>query len=1395
MDKGLSNYIKYCLGYIKLTRERTVAAQQKDSAGLDKKYFSLEGLLNGEEDGNLGELVNLDTFYSYDPKKVPDEKKDEYEKEKELANKLDNIYQKYQNDPFTKQIIFNFGYFEVELPIIDASTPEDEERLIRQSQGDATEEEIAKTITYLDTNYTGKPINVDGKQGIIVGKPFGKIKVEFTDGTSKTFEKSMVQSAKATPQDASNYLKEKAIELLKEKDLTEEDESESKITKTKLDRFPLFALPVRIEKDINKSGVGKYSVYSVDPEVQVNIGMLEAILGEGLYFQLLKEVGEYEIDGKLALPILDLEVFKEIWHKIKAQLRLKEVNFDEESFLLEEIKIVLSPRVNYFLAEDLAKLSQLDEEDLGDTALTSWTLDDELTVEGDTPHETSLYFPFLYDKYQLSTLSLLGNKASIIQGPPGTGKSETIANVLSQLAATGKRVLFVSQKAQALKVVKDKLKKLDVKYLFGYIPNPNSAQIGEEDEVDGIAPQLSALGSYIQKLDMNIGSNPQISELAPAVEEKIDLQNKISLSLEKQRRFYALHQEFLSLSAFDIEVSDFTRFSENFTSEDWEKMKSLKKEIADSKDFLKNYEKQNPEDTMIEELKPFQDQRYSRSLLSAREGFSKIWKNIEMLQKGIMVLSSEINEYESMTIKDDFDNRFAVLNPKESDFVELLGVLKKDIYATAYDRHSKLMRTVNNINRNLRLKETLKRLPREIVDYVGQFLSQDVSRTEAKKFIDALYEYFNHYKKIRTLGQDKILLMQTLEDFTNTNQKSFVPEIRGMMRDCICKLEVSIIEIDNFFNALIKYFSYYEKLADLNSALEVLNTLLDSRLSTCGMSHEDFAVIEKLIGEDRLMTAHDVKKNILCVQEIRSELLRLTKAESLNTLSSKIKRTEIDRTKRIAGYLQNIVNQNILKKWKTGITIKQIVQKLAKAFGKSKKAFKTFDNLRKDSDNFNAILELIPIWIMELDDASRIIPLEAGIFDYVILDEASQCNIAYTLPVMFRSKRALFVGDSEQMRDSTTMFKSNKHFEALARMYQIPPERQIKAFGDTVQSVLNIAENRGFMAKTLHYHYRSPKELIGFSNEYFYKPNGKDLIPLNSNYLAYGDTNRVMLIHEVESDGSEEVSDKINVAEAKEILKLFKEFRNDEKYNDKSIGILTFFNHQATYLRELFEKEGFKEERDNYKISIIEGIQGDEKDIVIYSFVIRSPDQKNKYTSLTGEGGDIQAAVNKGRVNVAFSRARLQVHCFISMPTHEMPDKIWLKKYLEYIQENGEVSFYDTDLSPFDSYFEEDFYNLIRSQLKSGYTIQNQIASCGFKLDFVISNSHSGKKIAIECDGPTHFKDEVDELYGIHIQSDEERQRVLEAAGWNFYRIKYIDWIDESFDRQTVVDDLIELVS
>src|SRR5262249_22178655 len=45
----------------------------------------------------------------------------------------------------------------------------------------------------------------------------------------------------------------------------------------------------------------------------------------------------------------------------------------------------------------------------------------------------------------------------VVQGPPGTGKSHSIANLVAALLAQGHRVLVTSQKAQALRVLREKL--------------------------------------------------------------------------------------------------------------------------------------------------------------------------------------------------------------------------------------------------------------------------------------------------------------------------------------------------------------------------------------------------------------------------------------------------------------------------------------------------------------------------------------------------------------------------------------------------------------------------------------------------------------------------------------------------------------------------------------------------------------------------------------------------------------------------------------------------------------------------------------------------------------------------------------------------------------------------
>jgi hypothetical protein len=69
-----------------------------------------------------------------------------------------------------------------------------------------------------------------------------------------------------------------------------------------------------------------------------------------------------------------------------------------------------------------------------------------------------LFFPLPFNREQVEVVRRLAVRPGVVvQGPPGTGKTHTIANIISHYLASGKRVLVTSQKAPALKVLRDKL--------------------------------------------------------------------------------------------------------------------------------------------------------------------------------------------------------------------------------------------------------------------------------------------------------------------------------------------------------------------------------------------------------------------------------------------------------------------------------------------------------------------------------------------------------------------------------------------------------------------------------------------------------------------------------------------------------------------------------------------------------------------------------------------------------------------------------------------------------------------------------------------------------------------------------------------------------------------------
>ena len=52
------------------------------------------------------------------------------------------------------------------------------------------------------------------------------------------------------------------------------------------------------------------------------------------------------------------------------------------------------------------------------------------------------------------------------------------------------------------------------------------------------------------------------------------------------------------------------------------------------------------------------------------------------------------------------------------------------------------------------------------------------------------------------------------------------------------------------------------------------------------------------------------------------------------------------------------------------------------------------------------ILKSRPLWLSSVQAAPKRIPLIPGLFDVLVIDEATQCDLASAIPLMFQSKKS-----------------------------------------------------------------------------------------------------------------------------------------------------------------------------------------------------------------------------------------------------------------------------------------------------------------------------------------------------------------------------------------------------
>jgi len=395
------------------------------------------------------------------------------------------------------------------------------------------------------------------------------------------------------------------------------------------------------------------------------------------------------------------------------------------------------------------------------------------------------------------------------------------------------------------------------------------------------------------------------------------------------------------------------------------------------------------------------------------------------------------------------------------------------------------------------------------------------------------------------------------------------------------------------------------------------------------------------------------------------------------------------------------------------------------------------------------ILGFLPVWVITNLSARNSIPLEKNLFDILIIDEASQCDIASALPLFYRAKNVVIIGDPKQL----------KHISLISQEQdkQIADENNIKHlftnYSYTKNSLYDLAEKTSIENKDqpilLDEHYRCARNIITFSNEYFYgkllhvltdelrlKPSDEQLTHDIIWYDVCGKTIRA---------GSS-----YNIEEADYVVGLLKQLTKMCGPN-VSYGVVTFFRAQMELISQ---KINSIEDLRNMDITVgtAHRFQGDEKDVIIFSPAVSSG---IKDCTLAWIHSTSQL------LNVAITRAKTTVLVVGDKKTC-LKAKGVLGELVSYAQSPRTDNVLNTDGKRL-------LYNRLHEskiRIIPGYWVRCK-NNKNYRIDFALFIHKS--KYALEI---------IDNLQDKHDSFDYDRYTALRSEGWKIRQFKNQEILD-----------------
>jgi len=407
-----------------------------------------------------------------------------------------------------------------------------------------------------------------------------------------------------------------------------------------------------------------------------------------------------------------------------------------------------------------------------------------------------------------------------------------------------------------------------------------------------------------------------------------------------------------------------------------------------------------------------------------------------------------------------------------------------------------------------------------------------------------------------------------------------------------------------------------------------------------------------------------------------------------------------------------------------------------------------FRRMRK---SFDALERFFPVWITTNQSINNSLPLQEALFDLVVIDEAGQCDIPSVLPLLYRAKRAVFIGDPEQFRHITSIKDAAEY--AIAKAADI--EDIVDDWSFTKRSAFDRALSATKCVSFLKQHYRCHPDIIDFSNQSFYggklvtqtSLNKEDnILPIQESGLIWHHTPGRIVKEQTGSWNPAEVNKAIEICDTWAQQGLF-------TAPHLTYGIITPFRRQVAELKKAFAKlPWFQAVEYRFTIGTAHSFQGSECDILIYSPVFADNMERHLVKF---------ASAQSDLVNVTVTRAKNLLYIigdiFACQKISPYAPLYALANYAEKLQKRKKHP-----LNHAENALAEILYDL-----KLSYMPQYEIGP--YRLDFLV-NAASGQPYDVEVDGNIHLTAEA-------VEHDARRDAYVKNQGLKVLRLTARDII------------------